>query len=60
MSGARRAGKTTKCGTSQVKELPLVVRVKGLWDNSLEFVISCNVAVLYHITGKQGLKYGIL
>ena len=30
MSGVRRVGKITKSGTSQVKELPLVVRAKGL------------------------------
>ena len=32
MSGVRRAGKITKSGTGQVKELPLVVRAKGLWE----------------------------
>ena len=32
MSGVRRAGKITKGGTGQVKELPLVVRAKGLWE----------------------------
>ena len=32
MSGVRRAGKITKGGTGEVKELPLVVRAKGLWE----------------------------
>ena len=32
MSGVRKAGKITKSGTGQVKELPLVVRAKGLWE----------------------------
>ena len=45
MSGARKARKITKCGTSQGKELLLVVRAKGLWERLRRYVSSLFVCL---------------
>ena len=51
MSGVRKAGKIMKCGTGQGKELPLVVRAKGLWVRLRRYVSVClSVCMCVHLS----------